>query len=400
MTEIVLWYDSLTENNCTIADAVYCSRTIVEKLSLTNINFSIKQTYEQPDSTKNNFYVIELNNVHTSEDLFSKIPQRTKDLFSKGLSIMLYYPREGHSLEEWFLNIYNKLQKNNLLNFNILFVFGDTDITDNYKVFLKEHNLDSFLTPVAMDYFAGDYFENVTVYNQSINLEKTYDFLFYNGKLRPHRLYAVSELARLEILKNNLVSLTATNHTAGAYSLDECLKVLEQYRISSNHLDSFVKTFKPLILDMPANDFSQHSIHTTEISHYTKTFFSIISETTLTNRFITEKIYKPILNLHPFIIIGAPKTLKLLKERGYYTFEEMFDESYDDELDHVERVNKVITAIYNFSKLPVSEKQTIYKSIIPKLLHNRDLYIDTAPNSSEYEFTKVFNILKDNTDES
>lgn len=400
MTETVLWYDSLTENNCTIADAVYCSRTIIEKLSQTNINFSIMQTYEQLDSTKNNFYVIELNNVHTLEDLFSKIPQRTRDLFSKGLSIMLYYPREGHSLEEWFLNIYNNLQKNNLLNFNILFVFGDTDITDNYKVFLKEYNLDSFLTPVAIDYFAGDYYENVTVYNESINLKKTYDFLFYNGKLRPHRLYAVSELARYEILENNLVSLTATNHTAGAYSLDECLKVLEQYNISSDYLNNFVKKFKPLILDMPANDFSQYSIHTTEISHYTETFFSVISETTLTNRFITEKIYKPILNLHPFIVIGAPRILELLKERGYYTFEEMFDESYDTELDHVKRVNKVITAIYNFTKLPSNEKYTIYKSIIPKLLHNRDLYIGTAADSSENEFTKVFNILKGDTNEN
>jgi hypothetical protein len=395
MADIVLWYDNLIENNCVIKDAVYFDRSILEKMSRNNINFSIKQTTEQLDNTKTNVYVIELLNVHIDIDIFSKIPQHTKNLFDMGLSIMLYYPREGHSLEDWFLNIYKNLQKNNLLNANILFVFGDPDILVNYKIFLKEHNLNSFLTPVGIDYFAGNYYENVTTTNNSINLEKKHDFLFYNGKLRPQRLYAVSELDRLEILENNLVSLTASEHTNGTYSLNDCLIILERYNIGSEHLTNFVKIFKPMILDMPADKFSQDNIHNTELFHYTSTFFSIVSETTLANRFITEKMYKPILNLHPFIIIGAPNTLHLLRERGYYTFEEMFDESYDSELDHITRINKVIDNVNNFSKLSYNEKQDIYKLITPKLLHNREHYISTAANSSANEFSKVFNALEE-----
>jgi hypothetical protein len=397
--DIVLWYDDLEENNCVIENAVYLNRSILKKLTHNNIKFSVRQTSEELDNSKTNVYVIELHNVHAGVDIFSKIPQHTKNLFKAGLSVMLYYPREGHSLEEWFVNIHNNLQKNNLLDANILFVFGDYDIEVNYALFLNKYKLDSFVTPVAIDYFAGDYFENVSAYNtfDNVDADKKYDFLFYNGKLRPHRLYAVAELARLRILKRNLVSLTATTHTSGLSSLDDCLRVLKQVGLKTKYITNFARSFKPIILDMPSDKFSQDSIHNTELWHYTDTFFSIISETTIDNRFITEKIYKPMLNLHPFIIIGAPRILELLKEKGYYTFEEMFDESYDTELDPVVRINKVISNVNNFSKKTYKEKHKIYKSIIPKLLHNRNHYFSTATTSSVNEFSKIFKTLEEST---
>ena len=157
--DIVLWYDDLEENNCVIENAVYLNRSILKKLTHNNIKFSVRQTSEELDNSKTNVYVIELHNVHAGVDIFSKIPQHTKNLFKAGLSVMLYYPREGHSLEEWFVNIHNNLQKNNLLDANILFVFGDYDIEVNYALFLNKYKLDSFVTPIAIDYFAGDYFE-------------------------------------------------------------------------------------------------------------------------------------------------------------------------------------------------------------------------------------------------
>ena len=43
MADIVLWYDNLIGNNCLIQDAVYhLDRSILEKMSRSNINFSIK----------------------------------------------------------------------------------------------------------------------------------------------------------------------------------------------------------------------------------------------------------------------------------------------------------------------------------------------------------------------
>ena len=58
MTDIMLWYDNLRENNCVIEDAVYLDRSILEKMLRSNINFSIKQTTEQLDNTKSHVFFL------------------------------------------------------------------------------------------------------------------------------------------------------------------------------------------------------------------------------------------------------------------------------------------------------------------------------------------------------
>ncbi len=51
--------------------------------------------------------------------------------------------------------------------------------------------------------------------------------------------------------------------------------------------------------------------------------------------FLSEKTFKPIACSHPFQILGAKGSLKELRKLGYLTFENLFDESYD-ELDNIE----------------------------------------------------------------
>jgi len=397
--ELTLWYDNYQENNCCYQDAVYSNRTIIEKLKNNNIDFSTKQTTDEFDATANNIYVIELLNVYIDYDIFSLIPNHTKNLFKKGLSLLLYYPREGHIIENWFPNLYKNLKKNNLLQNKIFFVFGDNDIEVNYKNFCKSHNLKSFLTPIAVDYFTGDYIENVKNSNVSIKLEKKYDFLFYNGKMRPHRLYAVSRLSQKNLLNKSLTSLVTINNCK-YYSLDKCLSVLEEQNVDTKNTREFVNNFQPILLDVepPTDDFSEREV--TEVTtewHYTESFFSIVSETTPMNRFITEKTYKPILNLHPFIVIGPAKILELLRNRGFYTFEEMFDESYDQELNYIKRIDMVLKEVEKFSNLCIHEKYTLYKEVIPKIIRNREHFIQIAKESSVREFSKIFNTIKDKT---
>ena len=75
----------------------------------------------------------------------------------------------------------------------------------------------------------------------------------------------------------------------------------------------------------------------------------MISETETSDQciFITEKTYKPIYTGHPFIIWGNPGTLTYLRSIGYKTFPTLFDESYDNELDPVKRLEMIILQIVN-----------------------------------------------------
>jgi hypothetical protein len=84
---------------------------------------------------------------------------------------------------------------------------------------------------------------------------------------------------------------------------------------------------------------------------YSDTSFSLISECWFhypNNKeyvYVTEKTYRPILNMHPFILIGCKGTLKTLKEMGYETFTDyMLIKDYDDiESEH----DRIIAAIKN-----------------------------------------------------
>ena len=101
---------------------------------------------------------------------------------------------------------------------------------------------------------------------------------------------------------------------------------------------------------------------------YNSTYFSIVAETLFEHSgvFITEKTFKPIAYYHPFVVVGQPGTLAHLKSIGFETYENLFDESYDSELDHTKRMTKVIDNVQSFDRVP-------YDSLtIEKMHHNRN----------------------------
>ena len=52
----------------------------------------------------------------------------------------------------------------------------------------------------------------------------------------------------------------------------------------------------------------------------------------------------------PFIIVGQPHILKVLKKLGYKTFNHMWDEDYDSIINPHDRMRKIQQLILNLSK--------------------------------------------------
>ena len=62
--------------------------------------------------------------------------------------------------------------------------------------------------------------------------------------------------------------------------------------------------------------------------------------------FLSEKTWKPIVCKQAFIIIGPQYTLKYLKDLGFKTFSELWDESYD-ECNSNKRLYIALNSLYN-----------------------------------------------------
>jgi hypothetical protein len=105
-----------------------------------------------------------------------------------------------------------------------------------------------------------------------------------------------------------------------------------------------------------------------DASWFEDTHYSIVVESARTWEqavcFLTEKTYKVFAGHHPFMVLGAPGLLKLLKVQGFATFDNVFDESYDN-LSNLDDKLKIITE--NIRQYTYG---TITKSTKKRILHN------------------------------
>jgi hypothetical protein len=103
-------------------------------------------------------------------------------------------------------------------------------------------------------------------------------------------------------------------------------------------------------------------------SWFDDTYFSLTLESYYDHEkpiFPTEKIYKPIAFCHPFQVIASPGFLNYLKLNGFETFENLFDESYDQITDITEKIKIIKKNVFEY-------RYESYDAItLQKLEHNQ-----------------------------
>lgn len=106
---------------------------------------------------------------------------------------------------------------------------------------------------------------------------------------------------------------------------------------------------------------------------YNSTAFSIVAETTVWRDeplFITEKTFKPIAFQHPFIVFGQTGLLTYIRELGFETFENIFDESYDAEHEVDTRLASIVNQINSYTHM---QHDLV---TLEKLKHNKELFFN------------------------
>ena len=85
---------------------------------------------------------------------------------------------------------------------------------------------------------------------------------------------------------------------------------------------------------------------------------------------LTEKTFKAIALEMPFILVATAGSLAYLREYGFKTFGSIFDESYDQELDDIRRVEQVTNLLKELDNLSIIERQQIHTACLPIVEHN------------------------------
>lgn len=212
-------------------------------------------------------------------------------------------------------------------------------------------------------------------------------FLSYNrNSSRIHRLYLTAEVIRRNLLDRAFFSMYL-----GGVTLEESPNIsgeLDYHWKNIHHfipnscdrirqtLDDNIDLF-PLRLNLYVD--SQPFHIDDDLHYYNNSYFSVVTETKffadvagiydtqLDCILFSEKTYKPILGKHPFIFMGFPGSLRVLRESGYRTFHPYIDETYDTIINDESRLESILDEIErlsNFTDDQWLEWQTSVKSIV------------------------------------
>lgn len=296
----------------------------------------------------------------------------------------------------------------------VILQLGNPAAPELYKDYCFKHGITGgedgteLLNICPIEYFE---FHTSFVMSESIKPRKNIDFnavektfLCFNRNYRFHRVNLIMLFHKLNLLKDSYFSMPE-NHV---WKEEERFKdtryihpyYREKYNISMGDIDD-VQDMLPLTVDTPDffDDMAIHYIWEALSPYYDKTLISLVTETNFEEGiFNTEKIFRPMANRHPFILVGPKGTLAHLKELGYKTFSDYWDESYDDIEDPIERLDTIVNLCDSINNWSAKEKRIFFYKSMKETTHNYNLLESIAKENTfkRNEFWHYFkNLIRD-----
>jgi hypothetical protein len=195
-------------------------------------------------------------------------------------------------------------------------------------------------------------------------------FIFMNRMARCHRVQMLSEILNNKLRKYGHISFT------------------KEISCCSNWPGKYPEVFKAKfdILDFK-NVREKNPTQFVPIRHCEDSFLFLNSETYTgaDKMFLTEKTFKPIRLGMPFMTIANVGTLEYLKELGFRTFGDWFDESYDTEVDLDKRIAIIIKELKRINKIGHYDRFMMRDEMKSILEHNKRLVEEKTYGKADIE---------------
>ena len=367
-------------------DGTFLSSEIKPHFGLTICNV------DSIDETKKYLYIIECRTKDAIYSAFLRIPQKVLDLVNQDrCKVIFSYEAEGDLNVNYFNGWYHltckpredeikfsnfyifhcelNCEKNNETPVNFLASTHHFDTLSFELNKIMENNNHRYLDKFDYDF----YLKNVD--DIDIDNKSKYFLCYLRNCGRPHRNAIASYFQHNNLWNNNNLSFLK-NSFRGEIPKDILSK---QYWSSSVELNNLPK------IEIDTQNLEDIQGFDTSFSsnweHYQETFLSIVSETIFTseseNNFFSEKICKPLINLHPFILMSTPLSLtKLREEYGFKTFDPFINEDYDREENDLKRMQMIFDELDKFKNKSDEELKDWWKEILPILEHNQKTFIN------------------------
>jgi hypothetical protein len=234
-------------------------------------------------------------------------------------------------------------------------------------------------------------------------------FLCYNRVIRDYRLALIAMIYKMGLQDKGIISLGAkeVDIAFGGVWPDYISDFIEDKKQNEIVSDA-VKKIKPLYPIDADSDIDANWIYKdgerwggavgqwTNFSHqYKRIYFNIVTESCYNEDciYMSEKIFKPISNLVPFIIVSTPFFLKKLREIGYKTFHPWINESYDEEVDNDKRFFMILDEIKRLCSMTKEEIHKWYYEMEDILLYNQEHFASYKKQDGKNIWNEIMKIV-------
>lgn len=213
-------------------------------------------------------------------------------------------------------------------------------------------------------------------YHQHIPNDTNSDFdkvyITYNNLMADKRLYRTNLLVDLQ--KRNLLDKGYTSFNTP--TIETIARSIETYKylLPASHKANILENLA--LLDQK-HHLDSNLINGTfsaklDIKHLQSGFVNLVTETIFYENkvHLTEKSFKPIVSKMPFILLAGSGNLAYLKEYGFKTFSDYWDESYDLIESPTQRFDAVMDVLTKLSNTSISELRSMQQDMRNILEHN------------------------------
>lgn len=355
-------------------------------------------------------YLIHLLGATIFEQPIFKInPKVVEQVAVKRAKVLIYFPTEGYISHTGQLQWLTQFAELNNLNSQTL-IFSHANLSlDKTIAEAKSQNIPIKFKNLPINYFEFNpwfiksphqvgnrqellpYLDKYIHENRNKSIRKHFNIL--NRRPRLHRVYTFSEIKSIPILdKNCEISLGTEKILDDEFIVEDFKNTASKYKeFESNY--QYIKKHNfnlPVELD---RDLLKNQAGQFNRDFYKSTFCSLTVETAVNNTqlFFSEKTFKPIFNLQPFLLYGNQYSLQYLQELGYKTFNDYWDESYDQIEDSHIRLKKISSIMQDICSWSYDKLYKITQELEPILIHN---FNNLMYNKHFYEYTKEIGIVK------
>ena len=182
-------------------------------------------------------------------------------------------------------------------------------------------------------------------------------FTCYNNRPCNYRSYLIDQLAKHYLLYNSITTYkwgTETLHPDSWLYYDGDPKLVDEENIKYKHV-------------LPRK--------------YLLGAIDVVTESRIGDLefYMSEKTTKPLIALKPFLVLGAPGYHKWLRDhKGIQLYEELFDYSFDDELNYKKRAKGIVENIIRLTEIykTPDDYKTLIETIKHKAKRNLIAYMD------------------------